>query len=92
MLRRTLTLLALIAITNSTYAHFCCYSDTRTYYTEPAGFCLLYIVERVDWKEYWPASSDPQHGHYWATGAYEQLYGPIPDPNCEIGLKERGPS
>ena len=70
------------------FAHFCCYSDVRSYYWEPSGqVCYDYLVEVVDWQEYWPISTDPQHGHYWETGFYEMVYGPYPEEGCTVGLQ-----
>jgi len=70
------------------YSHFCCYSTVRSYYTEPAGqACYAYLVEVVDWQEYWPMSGSPQHGHYWENGVYELVFGPFRVEGCTVGVR-----
>lgn len=45
------------------------------------------MFDLIEWKEYQPTSSDPNHGHEWVTGSYwTGPHGSGKHPDCEYGF------
>lgn len=78
-----------ILISGLVSAHTCCYSRTVTTYLIPSADdeCTVFMFDLIEWKEYQPTSSDPNHGHEWVTGSYwTGPHGSGKNPDCEYGF------